>query len=211
MRLTLSAFVLLMLAGPAAFAGPLPWNYTMRFGPSGNAAAILLGTDTRTDYNHQTGVETTTPVWIVLKDSERFASGQAGFGTTDLFSFYHGMWNLAESPPSDTISNQFVLEYDFTDAGPHGSLGGNISASGVFSTGTGNFTLGLSEDREITVDGRKANVHFGTRESESQAVITMTITPEPAPTPSRRPWRSPGSASPASAGTGSVAASPRES
>ena len=62
-------------------------------------------------------------------------------------------------------------------------MGGFISADGFSTSGTGNFTIGLSEDREITVDGRNAKVHFGTRESESQSVITMTITPEPAPTP----------------------------
>ena len=63
------------------------------------------------------------------------------------------------------------------------SWGGFISADGFSTSGTGNFTIGLSEEREITVDGRNAKVHFGTRESESQSVITMTITPEPAPTP----------------------------
>ena len=190
MRLTLSAFALLMLAGPAALAGPLPWNYTVRFAPSGNAGAILLGTDTRYEYDHLTGVETATPVSIILKDSERFASGQAYFGTIDLFMFHHGMWNLTEgmwnsteSPPSNTISNQFVLEYDFTDAGPHGSLGGTISADGVFSTGTGNFTLGLTDQPGLYLEGIDARLQFGVRESESQSVITMTITPEPAPTP----------------------------
>lgn len=178
-----SSLTLLILMASSATAGPLPWNYTVRFAPAGNAEAILLGKETRYDYDRATGVETYTPVWIVLNSSKRSASGQAFFGTADLFTFHHGMWNLAESPPSDTIANQFVLKYDFTGGGPSGEVGGDISAMGVFTSGTGNFTLGLSGDRELVVGNQRAKLQFGIRESESQSTITMTITPELSPAP----------------------------
>ena len=178
-----SIVTLLALMAGSATAGPLPWNYTMRFAPAGNAEAILLGMDTRSGYDPVAGVETATPVWIVLKDSKRSASGQAYFGTTDLFMFHHGMWDLAESPPSNTVANQFVLKYDFTGAGPAGEIGGDIYADGVFTSGTGNFTLGLSGDRELVVGNQRAKLQFGIRESESHSVITMTITRDVSPTP----------------------------
>ena len=175
-RIVSSLSLLVLIAGSAT-AGPLPWNYNIRFAPAGNAQAILLGTDTRSGYDPVAGVETATPVWVVLKDSKRSASGQAFFGTADLFSFYHGMWDFAESPPSNTIANQFVLKYDFTGGGSSGDVGGDISAMGVFGSGSGNFTLGLSEERDLVVGNQRAKLQFGIRESESQSTITMTVTP----------------------------------
>ncbi len=185
MRIATFTLALFLLTTIPAVAGPLPCSYTMRFAPSGNAETILLGTDTRYGYDHVTGIETATPVWVVHQDSERFASGQAYFGTTDLFSFHHGMWDLAESPPSNAIANRFVLEYDFSDGGPHGESGGDISAMGVFTSGTGNFSLGFTNHPELYLNEMNARVEFGLRESESHSTITMTITtaPEPVPTP----------------------------
>ena len=187
MRIALTGFVILTVAALPAAAGPLPWNYYVRFGAPGDAQNILLGTDERKTFDPITGVETSTPVFLIYR-TYGFGPTRIHYetqpGTTDLFNFAHGDWEIVEKLPDHTVANGFTLSYGFGNSeAARGSVGGTISADGAFDSGTGNFTIGLSEGRELDVDGRKAHVYFGTRESESQSVITMTITPEPVPTP----------------------------
>ena len=182
-----SSLTLLVLIAGSATAGPLPWSYYVHFGAPDNAQNILLGTDVRTTFDPMTRTETSTPVFLIYR-TFGFGPTRLGFetppGTTDLHSFSYGDWAIVETIPENTVSNRFTLNYGYgNSAGASGIVEGSIFADGAFSSGTGNFTLGLSADRDLVVGDQRAHLHFGTRSSESQSVITMTITPEPLSTP----------------------------
>jgi PEP-CTERM motif len=171
---TLGLILVLFASAPAS--AQLPWSYYVRFDAADGAHNILLGSDVSPDPDGG------TPVSVV------YTTGGFGpshidittpVGTTDLFAFGHGNWDIVETPPSNTVANRYVLNFGFT---PHGSgatvsgqMEGTISASGVFTTGTGNFNLSV-DHRPIDLGGLVL-VQFGTRQSESQSVITMTVAP----------------------------------
>ncbi len=179
-RIVSSLSLLVLIAGSAT-AGPLPWNYYVRFGAPDNAQNILLGTDVRTTFDPITRTETSTPVFLIYRASG-FGPSRIDFetpvGTTDLYSFGYGDWAIVEALPENTVSNRFTLAYGFgNSAGASGTVEGTIFADGAFTSGTGNFTLGLSEDRELVVGNQRAKLQFGTRSSESATHIIMTVTP----------------------------------
>ena len=181
MRLALGTLAALLFAAAPSFAGPLPWNHYVRFGAADGADNILLGTDTRTTYDSVTGAETSTPVFLIYRTGG-FGPTRIDFqtepGTTGLFSFGYGNWDIVETLPEHTVANRFTLSYGFGNSpDATGVVEGTISADGAFTSGTGNFLIGLSEDRDLTVGAERARVHFGSRGSESASHIEMTVTP----------------------------------
>lgn len=183
MRLVFGTLAALLLTAVPSFAGPLPWHYYVRFGAADGAENILLGTDTRHDYNHATGVETSTPVFLIYRTGGHGPTRinfETQPGTTGLFSFGYGNWDIVESLPENTVANRFTLSYGFGNSpDANGVVEGTISADGAFTSGTGNFLIGLSEDRDLLVGGQHARLNFGTHSSESASYIEMTITPTP--------------------------------
>ena len=183
MRLAFGTVAALLVSAVPAFAGPLPWNHYVRFGAADGADNILLGTDTRTTYDSVTGVETSTPVFLIYRTGG-FGPSRIDFqtqpGTSGLFSFGYGDWDIVESLPEHTVANRFTLSYGFGNSpDATGVVEGTISADGAFTSGTGNFLIGLSEDRDLLVGSQHARLDFGTRGSESASYIEMTITPIP--------------------------------
>ncbi len=170
-----------------AKAEPLPWNYYVRLAPAGDAPALILGSEIRGEYNHETGVETNALTYALLPGGPAGSTRihfETATGTTQLFTFGYGNWEYTENPPAGAVSSLFDLHYGFGNSpGATGTIQGRINAGGFFTTGTGNFTIGLDETREVEVEGQRARVHFGVRESESFSAIELTVTrletPEP--------------------------------
>jgi preprotein translocase subunit Sss1 len=172
----------------AVHAEPLPWTYSVWLKPAGGSDSILYGTEVGDGPFGNTS-------YYVLSNfgaAGTSATGNVAPGTTDLFGFSNGNWKLETSFPSgaNPSNGAFELQYLFTTQASgsstnsvSGMYNGTISTSGVFTSGTGNFTLGLDGDTEILLDGQKARVQFGTRQSESQSVVTMTVTPGVVETP----------------------------
>lgn len=182
-------FFALLFSASVASAGPIPWTYSVWLKPPGGSDGILYGTETG---NGPFGL---TQYYVLSKFGAAgitTTGAETQTGTTDLFGFSNGNWNLATSLPSGaTPSNgTFSLQYLFTSSPVNsstesvsGSFTGTISTSGVFTSGTGNFTLGLDGETEVLLGGQKALVRFGTRESESHSAITMQVTPVAVETP----------------------------
>jgi hypothetical protein len=185
-RLRIALALAAAAAGTAA-AEPLDWNYTATFRPAGESTGIVLGGEVKP------GVD--TPFVVLLRPGgpgwKPPASGDVPPGErVEAFAFAHGDWELTTVPPREPVSDgRFTLALTFTDAaGNTGAVSadGTIRASGVFTSGTGNFTLGLSGSEAVSVGGRRAMVTFGTRESESVNRVVFqldamptTDTPEP--------------------------------
>lgn len=189
MRNAIGILAVLLGSAVPTLAGPLPWSYYVRFGAPDSADAILLGTDTRTSFDPVSGAETSTPVYLIYR-TYAFGPSRINFetppGPTDLFSFNSGNWEIVETLPANTVANRFTLNYGFENRDAvfvSGVVEGTISADGAFSSGTGNFTIGLDEERELDIAGQRARLVFGVRESESASTIEWTVTPEAAKTP----------------------------
>ncbi len=192
LRLWIALVAAAVVAGTAA-AEPVEWNYTARFRGVADTQTILLGQEVYTEFNHDTRVETTTNYYILLNVGE----GWTRTGTTtsgewqELWSFGNGDWTLSTELPPNVSDGQFVFELTLTDAdgnvGVFSPLVSHIGAGGVFTTGTGNFSIGLSDSRNVQLGGRGARAIFGNRQSESFSRVTFLVedlgptqVPEPA-------------------------------
>lgn len=183
----------LLLSAAVASAGPLPWSYSVTFKGVADTQTILLGKETWSEYDHNTGAETNTDYYLLLDVGAGWTkTGTIYPGITEEpWGFGHGDWRLSETLPTEPYSaNQFVVTLMFTDA--DGNVGytspqlGSIYAMGLRS-GTGNFTIGLEGTQLVGLGNDYANVTFGTRESESYNRVTFTVeettvpeVPEPA-------------------------------
>lgn len=191
-RTVVAAALALIFAGTAA-AEPTRWGYTARFRGVSDTQTILLGRETYHEFNHDTREETSTDYHILLN----VGAGWTQTGTTadgerqEPWSFSNGDWDLSAELPANVADGQFAFELTLTDAAGHtGQISpqvGWIGASGVFTTGTGNFGISLSGRQQVQLGDRVARVTFGNRESESANRITFRVedlgpaqVPEPA-------------------------------
>ena len=182
MRRSLIVLASLVLAADAASAGMLPWSYYVRFQAANDAQTILLGTDTRPG----DGDAPPTPVFLTYTTGG-FGPSRINFqtstGTESLFEFGYGQWEVSATPPptATTAVNAFDLYWGFQGAteSVSGIDRGSISASDVFTSGTGNFVLGLDETHDIILDGRQALVRFHATNDDELSRIEMTVTELP--------------------------------
>lgn len=182
MSRSLIALACLILAADTASAGLLPWPYYVRFQAANGAQTILLGTDTRPG----DGDVPPTPVYLAYPTGVFGPSRihfQTATGTESLFEFGYGQWDVSDTPlPAETTAvNMFDLHWGFQ--GPTETAGGtdrgSIAVSDIYTSGTGNFVLGLDVTHDITLDGRRALVRFHAVNEESVSRIEMTVTELP--------------------------------
>lgn len=193
-RFTPILFVLLASAAVAS-AEPLPWSYYVRVNAPDGYDGILFGTEVRppdTDggaavrYSH---IWDTEPMW-------NYGMVRINISTMpgvpeSLFSFGPGFEETVETVPADKRLSPgvFQLAWGFTpwvdgSGGAVGSTTGTISADGLFTSGTGNYRIGLDYSERVTVGGRSALLRFNGVNTESGATIQMTVTPDaPSETP----------------------------
>jgi hypothetical protein len=198
-RLFHAAWVVL-ISSAASLAGPIPWTYSATFKPANGADGIVLGNETFWEMDPVKGGEKGTAYFILsnVTKSGYSASGsetptitpQTPNNSVTLFDFGYGAWTTREQlPANQTLAmNRFVLEYAFADGQGEtyrGSVEGLISASGIFTSGTGNFSIDLDHTDTVKLGNRKAKVRFWGSNNESHSVILMDVTdvvetPEPA-------------------------------
>lgn len=193
----------LLIVGTAiANAGPLPWSYSATFKPANGADGISLGQETLWEYDPVAQSEKGT-TYNVLSNVTKTGFSKSSFETpvitpqnpnnsVSLFDFGYGQWTTKEQLPTDQTfaMNKFVLDYAFADGDSqgqtyHGSVEGTISASGIFTSGTGNYWIGLDHTDTVQLGNKRAKVRFWGSNNESHSVILMDVTevaetPEPA-------------------------------
>jgi hypothetical protein len=110
-----------------------------------------------------------------------------------LFTFWPGFEATVETLPADKRLSPgiFQVSWGFTPWGDGGgqvvgSTTGTVTADGLFSSGTGNYVIGLDHSERVTVGGRAALLRFNGVNTESGASIQMTVTPD-APTETPEP------------------------
>jgi len=179
---SLLAVLITVLTAAASPAGPLDWTYTATFKSVSDTQTILLGNETWWEYDPSSHSEKGTNYNLLLDVGDGWTrTGTVTPGKTETpFGFSYGDWRLSQTLPSEPFSNgQFEVTVAFTDAVGHtGSTGpqfGYIHAAGL-TTGTGNFTIGLSGYQEVTVGGRRARVGFAASESESVNRVAFEVT-----------------------------------
>ncbi len=182
MSRSLIALASLVLVADAASAGLFPWPYYVRFQAANGTQSILLGTDARPG----DGDVPPTPVYLT------YTTGgfgplrihfQTATGPESLFEFGYGQWEVSATPPptATTAVNAFDLYWGFAGSAvsASGIDRGSISASDIYTSGTGNFVLGLDETHDITLDGRRALVRFHATNDDEVSRIEMTVTELP--------------------------------
>lgn len=191
-RFRFALIAAIALAG-SALAEPITWGYTATYGGAGAASRLVIGRETETAFDQSTGAETSTH-YYVLHSGTRSASGVLTLSEwQEPFSFSHGDWTLDTSlQDGDRVDGRFVFGLTLTDeSGNTGEVfgEGRIGAAGVFTTGTGNFSITFDGSEDVSIGGRRVRVTFGNRESESANRITFVVdelqpstveTPEPA-------------------------------
>lgn len=184
--IALAALVLVLVAD-AGSAQQLPWAYEVRFRAAGAADAIYLGSDRQPRHGDESG-----PLWYAMSptgpDGLVRTDSRTDFGTQTLYRFGYGDWTLSETFPAAAADGAFDLIWRFTAANgdtADGIARGVIRADGFFSSGTGNFGVGLSQSVELTLSGQRADVLFQATKGETASRIEMTVTelPPPAETP----------------------------
>ena len=92
---------------------------------------------------------------------------------------------MSETPPpaATTSPGTFDLFWGFqppnSSNAVSGVFGGTISASGIYTTGSGNFSLSLDESVDLDLDGQKARVKFHAVNNETVSRIEMKVTELP--------------------------------
>ena len=187
----LATITALLLSAAVSFAGPLNWSYTARFTGAGGAQNILLGKETRWDYDHSTGIETGTEYYVLLPVGTGLEhSGTVSSGQADVFGFDPSSWELSTTLPASVSDHQFEFTLTLTDeignVAHFSPRAGAISAMGVFTTGTGNFDVSFHGSQELQLTERRARVTYSTAGGESWGGIryqvddvTPVVTPEP--------------------------------
>lgn len=185
----------------SASAGPIPWMYSATIRPADGADGIFLGHETFWEYDPVAQSEKGT-TYNVLSNVTKTGYSTSGTETpvitsqtpnnsVSLFDFGYGAWTTTLQLPADQTfaMNKFTLDYAFADGDSqsetyHGSVEGSISASGIFTSGTGNFWIGLNHTDTVQLGNRKAKVRFWGSNNESHSTIFMDVTdvvetPEP--------------------------------
>jgi PEP-CTERM motif len=183
MRRLLFTLCSVVLGSAVATAEPLPWSYEIRFKAAGFKDTILLGSE-----NWDGGQDGQSSLWYATLGTYgpgiRMTGSETEMGRTTLLGFSNGTWSLSEAPPpaETTSEGAFDLFWTFTAANGEmttGSERGSISAGGFFTSGSGNFMVGLDVTREITMNGKRVAVQFSAMNSESASRIEMTVTNAP--------------------------------
>jgi len=102
-----------------------------------------------------------------------------------LFTFGPGFATTVETLPADMRLSPgiFQLSWGFTPWGDGsgqvvGTTTGTISADGLFTSGTGNYVIGLDHTESFSLNGQAVELRFTGVNRESGADIEMTVTPQ---------------------------------
>ena len=183
MRRSLFALSAVLLCSSAATAEPLPWSYYVRFQAADGKDRILLGTDSWSG-----GVDVPPTQYFATYTTGGFGPSRINFetaiGTESLFSFSNGIWELSDTPPPAATTAEYAFDLFWGFTGRNGETvsdieRGSIGAGGFYTSGTGNFNLGLDVSRDLEIDGRRARVRFAASNNESVSRIEMTVTELP--------------------------------
>lgn len=182
-----AALAAALLSAVAASAGPLPWSYYVRVNAPDGFDGVLLGSGLKpsaTDGGPDAG------------DSTIWDTGVGNYGmvrintetptvTETLFTFSPGFEQSVTSLPAGKSYSPgiFQLSWGFTPWGDGsgqvvGTTTGTISADGLFTSGTGNYVIGLDHTESFSLNGQAVELRFTGVNRESGADIEMTVTPQ---------------------------------
>lgn len=181
-----AALAAVLLSAVAASAGPLPWSYYVRVNAPDGFDGVLLGSGLKPsaiDGGPDAG------------DSTIWDTGVGNYGmvrintetptvTETLFTFSPGFEQSVPSLPAGKSYSPgiFQLSWGFTPWGDGsgqvvGTTTGTISADGLFTSGTGNYVIGLDHTESFSLNGQAVELRFTGVNRESGADIEMTVTP----------------------------------
>jgi hypothetical protein len=187
-RLIATLFV--ALVATACHAEPLDWAYTATITAVGGADHLLVGSQ-RYPLD---GNDDTWPEHYFLLPMQEYAAkaGRVYPGEWDMLYTFGpgGPLEIVTTLPATVGAAGFEVTMTFTDAaGNSGTVSqrGGVSASGLLTSGTGNFDVSFDGTREVELGGRRARVTFGDGYfSESGVYTTFQVdelspseTPEP--------------------------------
>lgn len=193
MARNLFGLIAVLTMSAVAPAEPLPWSYYVRFNSPDGTNGIRLGTESQSTFDPATGSDTVTPYQILFPtDPGNYGRVRINYQTepetVTLFSFSYGDWVTARSIPDGKNYSDGVFALRWGFQGTHngisantvtGAAYGSISASGIFTSGSGNFWVGLDHEEVISLDGQQAYVRFQAVNGEESSRIDMTVTPIP--------------------------------
>lgn len=180
------ALATVLLSSVVASAGPLPWSYYVRVNAPDGFDGVLLGGEKKPAGSDGASADSYSHFWD---------TGMGNYGmvrintetptvTQTLFSLSPGLEQTVQTLPAGKSFSPgvFQLSWGFTPWGDGsgqvvGTTTGTISADGLFTSGTGNYLIGLDHTESISVNGQAATVRFTGVNRESGADIEMTVTP----------------------------------
>jgi hypothetical protein len=181
-RIVLTLFGLLVPAAVAT-AGPLPWSYYVRVNAPTGFDGVLLGSS-KMPATTDGGPE---PEFYHLWDTQLGNYGMVRInfetptGTETLFAFSPGFEESVLSLPAGKSFSPGTINLSWGFQGQTeivtGDAGGTLTASDLFTTGTGNYVIGLDHSQTVTLDGRTAVVRFTGENTENGSRIDMSVTP----------------------------------
>lgn len=182
--MTATLFALLVTAAVST-AEPLPWSYYVEIHtPKGNDG-ILFGTEVMPPESDGGSGVTYYHYWDLSGGIALMWRGnyQTPLGTETLFTLTS--WPAHEksvtSLPADKKLSPGVFQLSWGFVGglrdlAGGSTTGTVSVDGLFTSGTGNYTIGLDYEEWVQMSGRAARIRYDAVNRESDSEITMTVT-----------------------------------
>ncbi len=158
------AITTLAVCVTAASAEPLNWTHTATLSAAGGADHLLVGSQ-----RHPVGPDDDTwPEHYFLIPVREYptVTGQVypGEWNNSLFQFGPGgPLEIVTTLPPDVGTGAFEVVMTFTDeAGNTGTVRGTggLSASGLLTSGTGNFNISFRGSEELMLGGRRSRVTF---------------------------------------------------
>lgn len=186
MSRTAIACLMLFASAAVATAEPLPWSYYVEIDAPKGYDGILFGTEVRLPETDGGSGMTYYHYWDLSGGIPLMWRGnyQTPLGTETLFTLTS--WPAHEksvtSLPVDKKLSPGVFQLSWGYLGSRlpemegGSTTGTISADGLFTSGTGNYTIGLDYEERVSMSGRAARIRFEGVNRESASEITMTVT-----------------------------------
>lgn len=184
------AMVAAVIGMTTATAGPLDWSYTATLSAANGSDYLLIGSQLHP--LPPSGDTWAEHYFLVPVGEYQPKSGTVYPGSSDmLFGFSPGgPLEIVTTLPPGVTPTPFEVTLTLTDGEGNSTIvreTGSVSATGLLTSGTGNFNIGFNGEHDVTLGGRRARVTFGQGAwSESGVYTTFAVnelspseTPEP--------------------------------